>query len=44
VTNIDPVAAAYLKDVFNKMPLPALPDGQIISVFPGVFNYREELA
>src|SRR5713101_5330525 len=44
VTNIDPVAAAYLKDVFNKMPLPALPDGKIISVFPGVFNYREELA
>src|SRR6266849_6174275 len=43
VTNIDPVAAAYLKDVFNSIPPPPLSDGKIISVVPGVFNYREEL-
>lgn len=43
VTNIDPVAQAYLKDVFNKMPVPPAANGTSFSVFPGVFNYREEL-
>jgi len=43
VTNIDPVAQAYLKDVFNKMPVPPTANGTSFSVFPGVFNYREEL-
>ena len=41
--SIDPVAAAYLKDVYAKMPLPPAADGTLFSVFPGVFNYREEL-
>jgi hypothetical protein len=43
ITNIDPVAAAYLQDVFSKMPLPLSSDGSLTSVFPGVFNFREEL-
>ena len=44
MTNIDPVAAAYLQDVWNKLPAPATPaDLSVVSVFPGVFNYREEL-
>jgi hypothetical protein len=42
-SSFDPVAAAYLKDVFAKMPVPAAADGVLVSVFPGVFNYREEL-
>ena len=41
--NINPVAAAYLKDVFANMPLPPASDGILFSNFPGVFNYREEL-
>jgi hypothetical protein len=41
--NFDPVSAAYLKDVFANMPLPPASDGVLVSVFPGVFNYREEL-
>jgi hypothetical protein len=32
-----------LKDVFANMPAPAAADGVLVSVFPGVFNYREEL-
>jgi hypothetical protein len=43
ISNIDPVAAAYLQDVYAKMPLPPQDDGVLFSVFPGVFNYREEL-
>src|SRR5262249_19716854 len=43
VTNIDPVAAAYIKDVFSKIPVPPAANGTILSVFPGVFNYPEEL-
>ncbi len=41
--NFDPVSAGYLKDVFANMPLPPASDGVLVSVFPGVFNYREEL-
>src|SRR5882724_644332 len=41
--HFDPVSAAYLKDVFANMPLPHASDGVLVSVFPGVFNYREEL-
>src|SRR6266699_5681591 len=42
-TSFDPVAAAYVKDVFAMMPTPPASDGVLVSVFPGVFNYREEL-
>ena len=42
-TSFDPVAAAYLKDVFGNMPTPPASDGVLFSNFPGVFNYREEL-
>jgi Carboxypeptidase regulatory-like domain len=41
--NFDPISAAYLKDVFANMPVPPASDGVLVSVFPGVFNYREEL-
>jgi len=41
--NFDPVSAAYLKDVFANMPVPPVSNGVLVSVFPGVFNYREEL-
>ena len=43
IATIDPVAAAYLQDVYSHMPLPPGEDGVLLSVFPGVFNYREEL-
>jgi hypothetical protein len=43
ITNVDPVAAAYLQDVYSEMPLPPADDGVLFSVLPGVFNYREEL-
>jgi hypothetical protein len=42
-SSFDPVAAAYLKDVFANIPVPAAADGVVVSAFPGVFNYREEL-
>ncbi len=42
--NIDPIAGAYLKDVFANMPTPPAANGVLFSNFPGVFNYREELA
>jgi len=42
--NFNSVSAAYLKDVFANIPVPPASDGVLVSVFPGVFNYREELA
>ena len=42
IAQIDPIAAAYVKDVYGKIPLPDS-SGKLFSVFPGVFNYREEL-
>ena len=42
-TSFDPVAAAYVKDVFAMMPTPPASDGVLFSNSPGVFNYREEL-
>jgi hypothetical protein len=46
ITNFDAVYAAYLKDVLSKIPAPnggpSSPNALVTS-FPGVFNYREEL-
>lgn len=42
INNINPIAAAYIKDVFSKMPTPQ-PDGTLVSSFPGTFNYTESL-
>ncbi|HEX9120620.1 MAG TPA: adenylyl cyclase [Terriglobales bacterium] len=43
----DPIAAAYVKDIFSKFPTPNLttaanPFGYI-STLPGIFNFREEM-
>jgi len=46
ISTFDPVYAAYLKDVLSKMPAPnggASSPNKLVSSFPGVFNYREEL-
>jgi len=43
VTNINPVAAAYVKDVFSRIQVPNNPDNTLTSVGKNVFNYREEL-
>jgi hypothetical protein len=42
ITNFDPVAAAYLQDIWSKVSLPGS-DFTLVSTAPGVFNYREEL-
>jgi hypothetical protein len=42
----DPVAAAYIKDVFSKYPQPNNPAASpfnYISTLKGIFNYREEI-
>ncbi|PYY17777.1 MAG: adenylyl cyclase [Acidobacteria bacterium] len=43
VNNVNPVAAAYVKDVFSKIQAPNNSDGTLTSVGKNVFNYREEL-
>ena len=45
IANINPIAAAYIKDIFSKYPQPnnaALPFN-FISVLRGVFDFREEI-
>ncbi len=42
ITTVNPIAAAYIQDIFSKVPPPG-PDGTLVSTAPGVFNYREEL-
>jgi hypothetical protein len=46
ISTFNPIAAAYIKDIYNKIP--AMPGvvrsgSSISAVMPGVFNYREEL-
>src|SRR6266568_8982443 len=42
IASINPIAAAYIKDIYSKMPAPQ--SGNMLSVTaPGIFNYREEL-
>jgi Carboxypeptidase regulatory-like domain/TonB dependent receptor len=41
--NFNPVSTAYLQDVFSKIP-GLNPTGVLTSVYPGVFNYQEEIA
>lgn len=44
ITNIDPVAAAYIKDIWSKIPGPQDPTThQLFSPFRSVFNARQEL-
>jgi len=41
IATIHPIAAAYIKDIFSR--LPANTTGTLVSNAPGVFDYREEL-
>jgi hypothetical protein len=46
VTNINPVAAAYIKDIYSKYPQPnntATDPFNFISTLRGIFNFREEI-
>jgi len=42
ITNINPISAAYIKDVFSKVPAPNA-TGTLVSNSSGVFNYQESL-
>lgn len=42
VANINPVAQAYIKDIYSKLPPPNNPDNTLTWVGRNVFNYREE--
>ena len=42
VTAINPVAAAYVKDVFSKIPAPNNSDQTLTWTGRNIFNYREE--
>jgi hypothetical protein len=41
--NWSPLAAAYVKDIYNKLPLPADAVGNLFFPTRGVFNFRQEL-
>ncbi len=41
ITNFDPTAAAYIKDIYSKLPAPG-PDGTFSFTGRNVFNFREE--
>jgi outer membrane receptor protein involved in Fe transport len=44
LSSINPAAAAYLTDVFSKIPLPQEPDtDQLTQTARNVFNYRQEI-
>ena len=42
VTSINPVAAAYVKDIFSKIPTPNGVGNTLISTGRNIYNYREE--
>lgn len=42
ITNINPVAAAYVKDIFSKIPPPNNSDQSLTWTGRNIFNYREE--
>jgi len=43
ITNINPAAAAYLKDIYSTIPLPNSGTNSLISNVRNVFNHRQEL-
>src|SRR5262249_18894180 len=46
ITNIDPVAAEYVKDIYGKMPLPNAPTlgpNVLLTPVQNVFNHRQDL-
>ncbi len=42
VTNINPIAAAYVKDIFSKLPAPNQPDQTLVTASRSQYNFREE--
>ncbi|HYG98413.1 MAG TPA: TonB-dependent receptor [Terriglobales bacterium] len=42
ITTIDPTAAAYVSNIFSKLPPPNNPDRTLTTIGRGVANYREE--
>lgn len=43
ITNISPTAAAYIKDIFSKIPNGTGDGTPIFNIFNGKYNYRQEL-
>jgi hypothetical protein len=43
ITNFNPAAAAYLKDIYSNIPLPNSGTNSLISNVRNVFNHRQEL-
>lgn len=43
ITNINPAAAAYLKDIYSNIPLPNSGTNTLISNARNIFNHRQEL-
>jgi len=41
ITDFDPTAATYIKDIYSKVPAPG-PDGNLVTVFPNQYNFRGE--
>lgn len=42
VASINPVSAAYVKDIFSKLPAPNQPDQTLVTASRSTYNYREE--
>jgi hypothetical protein len=42
ITNIDPVAAGYIKDIYSKLPVSTAPTGAITTADRNLYYYREE--
>jgi len=40
---ISPLAAAYVQDIYNKLPLPSDAAGNLLFPTRGIFNFRQEL-
>ncbi|MGH9938142.1 MAG: adenylyl cyclase, partial [Blastocatellia bacterium] len=43
IPNINPVAAAYINDIYSKIPLPSAGTNTLNTATRSVFNYRQEL-
>ncbi|MBO0722455.1 MAG: adenylyl cyclase, partial [Blastocatellia bacterium] len=43
ITNIDPTAAAYIKDIYSKIPLPNAGGNTLNSSVASIYNNRQEL-
>lgn len=43
ITNINPVARAYIQDIWSKIPEPNAPNNRLVSPLRGIFNSRQDL-